>query len=196
MESNILQTRAYDRPNSSGTRIKTNRLSNSPGDYEPTYWGVLCRSCIELVAFDTNAYPSFESGSASMNPGSIRCAHGHVHIYFPRDFQFFFSDVSISDVAMHGNREAYRASSPSLQASPNKLDGSEEFDGPYAPTDSLHGMKACLESLVPDAVRQGTRAAVNSHSVASCPPTVKSRDRTWFATIKLFLGMSSPATTR
>jgi len=88
MDSNANQTRAFN---------------------EPIYWGVLCRSCAELVAFDHSPYHSFGPGGANMKPGTIRCAHGHSHIYFPRDYEFFFSEVSITDVVMQGHREAYRA---------------------------------------------------------------------------------------
>jgi hypothetical protein len=195
MEGNTLQSRAYALPNSSGVRIKTNRCSNNPGGHEPSYWGVLCRSCVELVAFDTYPYLSFGSGAASMNPGTVRCAHGHIHIYFPRDFQFFFSDLPLTDTAMQGNREAYRAINPSSQVS-NAPDGSDDFDEPYAPSDSMRGMEACLASLVPNAVRQATGDAASTHLMTCSPPTVMSRDRTWFGTIRLFLGMASPATTR
>jgi hypothetical protein len=195
MESDTLQTRADALPNSNGVRIKTNRCSNNPGGHEPTYWGVLCRSCDELVAFDTHPYLSFGSGAASMNPGTIRCAHGHVHIYFPRDFQFFFSDIPVTDAAMQGNREAYRAINPSTQAS-DVPGGSDEFDEPYGPSDSVRGMEACLASAVPNVVRQATRDAADIHLVAWSAPIVKARDRTWFAAIRTFLGLVSSATTR
>jgi hypothetical protein len=196
MEGNTLQTQTHALPNPGRVRVQTNRCSNNPGGHEPTYWGVLCRSCIELVAFNTYPYLTFGSRAASMHPGTIRCAHGHVHIYFPRDFQFFFSDIPVADAVMQGNREAYRATNSSLQAFPSELDGSEELDAPYAPSDSLRGLEACLESLVPETVRPTTGDAVNIHLVAWTPPTVKPRDPAWFAAIRLFFGMSSSATTR
>jgi hypothetical protein len=83
---------------------------------ETTYWGVTCRTCHELVAFDVCPYLSFGDGAASMKPGAIRCSQDHNHIYFPRDFQFISIAVAISEEVMRVNRETYRAinsSSPS-----------------------------------------------------------------------------------
>jgi hypothetical protein len=76
---------------------------------EKTYWGVKCRTCQELVAFDVCPYLSFGADAASMKPGAIRCSQGHNHIYFPRDFQFILSAVAIPDERMRVNRETYRA---------------------------------------------------------------------------------------
>jgi hypothetical protein len=125
MEGNTMQIRAYEGklPISSRVRIEMNQSDNNGN--ETTYWGVLCRSCVELVAFDICPYLSFGPGAANAHPGAIRCAHGHNHIYFPRDFQFFYSDVSIDDAVMQGNREAYRAIDPLSQALSNPPDGWE-----------------------------------------------------------------------
>jgi hypothetical protein len=114
MERETMPTRAYEGalPISSLVRTEWNRGGQNLGGDKTTYWGVLCRSCIELIAFDLSPYHSFGPGAASMNPGAIRCAHGHVHIYFPRDFQFFFSDLPLTDAVIQGNREAYRATNP------------------------------------------------------------------------------------
>jgi hypothetical protein len=82
---------------------------------QKTYCGILCRTCRELVAFDTCPYVSFGSGAASMKPGTIRCDRGHTHIYFPRDFCFYPSVDPIGDTTMERNREAYRAINPAAR---------------------------------------------------------------------------------
>jgi hypothetical protein len=80
------------------------------------YWGILCRTCRQLVAFDTSPYVSFGAGAASMKPGAISCRQGHMHIYFPRDFCFRPSPTSIPDAALEENRAAYRAINPPTRA--------------------------------------------------------------------------------
>jgi hypothetical protein len=106
MEGTNRQTRALVLPTTTGIRIEVNWLGAHQGG-QPTYWGVLCRSCAELVAFDNSPYLSFEA--ANMHPGAIRCTHGHNHLYLPRDFQFFFSDDPIGNAVMQKNRETYKA---------------------------------------------------------------------------------------
>jgi hypothetical protein len=109
MESNTKQTRACEdfKPSSPGSHIEMNPRSN-----QTTYWGVLCRTCRELVAFDGCPYVSFGPGAAGMKPGAIRCGRGHNHIYFPRDFRFIDATVPVTDAAMTENRESYRAINP------------------------------------------------------------------------------------
>jgi hypothetical protein len=77
------------------------------------YWGVLCRICGELVAFDTSPFVSFGPRAASMKPGSIRCSRGHNHIYFPRDYCFHPSADRISEATMEANRILYGKINPS-----------------------------------------------------------------------------------
>jgi hypothetical protein len=103
MKPNEMETRASEDPESTraGARTET--------DEGALYWGVLCRRCRELVAFDTRPYLSFGPGAASMKPGAIRCSQGHNHIYFPQDFGFRASAVPIADAAMRHNRELYGA---------------------------------------------------------------------------------------
>jgi len=64
MEGNTKQTRAFDGvpPTSSEVRIEMDR-----SDSETTYWGVLCRTCQKLVAFDICPYVSFGDGAAGMS---------------------------------------------------------------------------------------------------------------------------------
>jgi hypothetical protein len=115
MEGITKQRRVYRhaQPNSSGVRIEMNQSDN-----ETTYWGVLCRTCSEPVAFDSCPYPSsFGPGAQNVKPGAVRCRHGHNHVYFPRDFRFFSSAVPISDAVVQENRDAYRAINPSSQIS-------------------------------------------------------------------------------
>jgi hypothetical protein len=76
------------------------------------YWGILCRTCRELVAFDARPYVSFGPGAASTKPGAICCGMGHTHIYFPRDFKFHPSAVPVAEKTMEGNRAAYAAVNP------------------------------------------------------------------------------------
>jgi CheY-like chemotaxis protein len=80
---------------------------------ETTYWGVLCRTCHDLIAFDACPYLSFGPAAAGTRPGAISCGQGHNHIYFPRDFQFILSHDVIGDAAMEQNRETYRLINPS-----------------------------------------------------------------------------------
>ena len=82
------------------------------GKCETTYWGILCRTCRDLVAFDTCPYVSFGPGASGMQPGAIRCAQGHNHIYFPRDFHFVSSEAPVLELSMQQNRDAYRAINP------------------------------------------------------------------------------------
>jgi hypothetical protein len=81
-----------------------------------TYWGVKCRTCQKLVAFDVCPYLSFGIGAASMKPGAICCSQGHNHIYFPRDFQFVPSAATVPDEVMRVNRETYRAINATFQS--------------------------------------------------------------------------------
>jgi hypothetical protein len=74
-----------------------------------TYWGILCRTCGDLVAFDTGPFVSFVCGTASRKPGAIRCDQGHTHIYFPGDFRYYPSVAPIADKTMEENRAVYRA---------------------------------------------------------------------------------------
>ena len=92
--------------------------ANTP-DKQTTYWGVLCRTCRELVAFDDCPYISFGPGAAGMKPCAIRCGRGHSHIYFPRDFGFVNAAVPVTDETVQENRKAYRAINPRPPASWN-----------------------------------------------------------------------------
>lgn len=151
MEGTTKQTRAFEAvlPLSTGVRIEMSHDDSNPSGNNPTYWGVLCRSCAELVAFDISPYCSFGAGAANVKPGAIRCAHGHNHIYIPRDFQFFLSDFPISDVAIQANREAHRAVNPSSQASSNAPGGSEDVDEPNLPPTQYAEWKRTSQVLFP-----------------------------------------------
>jgi hypothetical protein len=89
-----------------------------------------------------------------MNPGTIRCGHSHSHIYFPRDYQFFFSEVPISDAVMQGNRDAYRTINPSSRASSNPPEGSEAIDESDASPGSRQGVTTYSVGLARDAPKQ------------------------------------------
>jgi hypothetical protein len=76
------------------------------------YWGIMCRTCRKLLAFETGLDGSFGRGRASVKPGTIRCSLGHAHIYFPKDFRFYTSATPITETVMEGNRSAYEAINP------------------------------------------------------------------------------------
>ena len=103
---NTKQTRAFDGapPTFDGVRTEEHRRDN-----ETAYWGILCRTCLGPVAFDVSPYPSFGPGAANVRPSAIRCGQGHNHIYFPRDFRFFFSAAPITDSVMQESRDTHRA---------------------------------------------------------------------------------------
>jgi hypothetical protein len=86
-----------------------NRSGKNQSGKEARYWGILCKRCRELVAFDASPYESFGPGAASMKPGAICCRRGHNHIYFPRDFGFHSSAAPIAEAEMKENRDTYRA---------------------------------------------------------------------------------------
>jgi hypothetical protein len=79
---------------------------------EIIHWGVACRKCSEPIAFGAPSHQQFQLESTFARPGAIRCANGHTHIYFPRDFKFFASSEAIPEAVMHANREAHRAINP------------------------------------------------------------------------------------
>ncbi len=87
------------------------------GHDQNIYWGIRCRTCRELVALDICPFVSFGPGAAGMKPGAIRCAYGHNHIYFPRDFAFIEVTVPVTEATMRENREEYRAINPSTPTS-------------------------------------------------------------------------------
>jgi hypothetical protein len=97
--------------------MKTEPAAPIPISNERTYWGVSCRTCGDLVAFDIGPCPAFGLGSRILKPGAIRCVQGHNHIYFPRDFRFFPSEIAIAEVTMQANRTAYIAINPPLEPS-------------------------------------------------------------------------------
>ncbi len=80
------------------------------------YWGVLCRTCNEAIAFDTLPCHKNGLGAINLRPGAISCAFGHTHIYFPRDFRFFASDGPITGETMSDNRSAYHAINQSSES--------------------------------------------------------------------------------
>jgi hypothetical protein len=78
------------------------------------YWGVVCRTCGERIAFDACPYNKPALGFASVKAGAVCCIHGHIHIYFPRDFHFFSSATPIMDATLQENRTAYEAINPAV----------------------------------------------------------------------------------
>ena len=79
---------------------------------DPTYWGILCRKCAELVAYGTASPRSNGPGAEGSSPATIRCTKGHTQIYFPRDFRLFPSAVAIAEATLQNNLESFRAINP------------------------------------------------------------------------------------
>jgi hypothetical protein len=79
---------------------------------ETAYWGVPCRTCKELVLFDTYPCNTFGITTATRRPGAIRCTMGHNHIYFPHDFRYWPSAIAIDEATMEHNRTEYLAINP------------------------------------------------------------------------------------
>ena len=159
MEGTTKQTRAYESvpPTCSEVRTETG-LSDS----ETIYWGILCRTCRDMVAFDICPHVSFGPGAASMKPGAIRCGHGHNHIYFPRDFRFFFSAESIADSIMQQNRDAYRAINPAPALSSHAdgwLSNAEPNHSSDVPPDEPHSADARHVKPAPDPRREAAQMA-------------------------------------
>jgi hypothetical protein len=163
MEGDTKHTRVFDgvQPASAEVRSEMNERNK-----ETPYWGVLCRTCRELVAFDTCPYMSFGPEAASMKPGAIRCGQGHNHIYFPRDFQFCASAAPIPDAVMGENRELYRAiNSPGLRTSHDSVSKVVEPSADPAAEAPVRGpepVKTRPESLVPDPRREAAQSAAKA----------------------------------
>jgi hypothetical protein len=136
---------------------------------ETMYWGILCRSCSEPVAFDTGSHHEYRLGSANASPGAIRCINGHNHIYFPRDFRFFPSSVSITETTVQENRQAYLSINPSTEPSCGPPPGepliprdSDKSDIRQGGLSHLKVAKARPASLVPDPRRQVAQMAAKA----------------------------------
>jgi len=124
----------------------------------PTYWGIRCKTCLKLVAFDAAPYPSFGPRASNLKPGAICCANGHNHIYFPRDFQFIASEASIPDAVMEQNRVAYAAINPYSPLGTGRTPPPET-----KPTDVLPArQRGSRERSAPDPRRQAAQIAAKS----------------------------------
>jgi hypothetical protein len=162
MESDGKQTRVCQclQRESGGAPTETNQSKR-----ETPYWGVLCRTCRELVAFDIAPYVSFGPAAASMKPGAIRCQLGHNHIYFPRDFGFRGSAVPIAEAVMRDNRQVYRAiNSPGKPTSHDFVpEEAEPAAEPLAdvPVRKLEICRQRPASLGRDPRREAARIAAN-----------------------------------
>jgi hypothetical protein len=82
---------------------------------DPTYWGILCRTCAALVAFGTIPAQNTDPGAEGSKPGTICCNKGHTHIYFPRDFRLYPSTVAIVGATIRENVGIYKAINPSWE---------------------------------------------------------------------------------
>ena len=133
------------------------------------YWGILCRTCSEPVAFGNRLHHESGLGSANVRPGAIRCAYGHNHIYFPRDFRFVPSGVPITETTMQENRQAYLAINPSPELSCDPSPGeslipteNHEADIPPGGLSHLKQGKARPASPVPDTRREIAQMAAKA----------------------------------
>jgi hypothetical protein len=125
---------------------------------QATYWGVLCRTCDDLVAFDASPYGSFGPGAANMKPGAIRCAGGHNHIYFSRDFRFV-SWGYVPEEVMQQNRDAFRAINPASPNSAASSYGERPNSESFEEIEARTGAKKRVASQLADPRREGARAA-------------------------------------
>jgi hypothetical protein len=143
---------------SAGARNETNKSNE-----EALYWGVLCRTCRELVAFDACPYASFGPAAASIRPGAIRCSQEHNHIYFPRDFGFRASEVPIAETVMRENRDIYRAiNSQGIRSSHEYVPEAVEPEAKPEAGESegrLESGKARPPKIGPDPRREAAKAA-------------------------------------
>ena len=137
---------------------------------DPAYWGVLCRTCAELVAFGTIPAQNSGPGADGSNPGTIRCNQGHTHIYFPRDFRLYPSAVTIADVTMQESVRVYRAVNPSWRSTSHALHGEpdtpakeEEFsiDGEVLDRTGIHDARP-----LPDSPRELAKKVAKERWVA------------------------------
>lgn len=62
-----------------------------------TYWGIRCRTCLELIPFGICPAHTYGPGSAMLRPGIYECSQGHEHTYFAEDIRFFRSGVPVTD---------------------------------------------------------------------------------------------------
>ena len=130
---------------------------------ETTYWGILCRTCSDPVAFGTHSDHELGLGTENARPGTIRCAQGHNHIYFSRDFRFFVAEVEIAKATMRENRETYRSINPAPQSSLESWLGepliSERKDESDVPPGGLREGEARPANVFPDPRRETARRA-------------------------------------
>jgi hypothetical protein len=123
---------------------------------DPTYWGVLCRSCAKLVAFGTTPPQNSGPGVENSPAGSIRCSKDHNRIYFPRDFRLYPSAVAIAEETMLENLAVYKAINPSWESSSNLLptEPSKKESESSIHSEALNGTKVRAASLLPDPRRE------------------------------------------
>jgi hypothetical protein len=156
MDGDTKQTRAFEGDPPTPARMLTE--TNCRG-HETTFWGVYCRSCRELIAFDVCPYASFGPTAASQQPGAIRCRHGHNHIYFPRDFQFVRSTAAIPANVMLANRDAYRAINPSPSGLPSGSTWNAAEPRPWQPPVAPAGSSDTpAQPTAPDPARKTAQA--------------------------------------
>lgn len=133
------------------------------GNQDGPYWGVLCRTCREVVAFDSSPYLSFGPEAASMKPGAIRCGRDHNHIYFPRDFQFCASAVPIPDAVMRENRELFRAiNSTGVRTSHDVVQDADELEAVAAVSESGREIRKTRPVLASDPRREAAQLAAKA----------------------------------
>ena len=162
MEGNTQRTRMFG--GASPTCAEARREMNQ-SIKETLYWGVLCRTCQGLIAFDVAPYVSFGPNASSMKPGAICCGYGHIHTYFPHDFRFSGSRVSISEVVMRDHRDTYRAVASSGQRSSGDS-VQEALEQPANPASDVSvlvpaGEKVRPARLGPDPRREAAKMAAN-----------------------------------
>ena len=126
----VVATRERESELRADEAVHSCKISPPGAKPNPTYWGILCRKCAELVAYGTAPPSSTGPGAKDSGPGTIRCTKGHVHIYFSCDFRLFPTAVAIAEATLQDNLETFRAINPFWEPSSSN-------SRPLQPTDSM-----------------------------------------------------------
>jgi hypothetical protein len=154
----VVATREHESELRADEAIHSCRISLPGTKPDRTYWGILCRTCAELVAFGTT--PTHNSGLGAPNSpaGTIRCSKDHNRIYFPRDFRLYPSAVAIAEKTMQENLETYKAINPFWESSPDPLPTELPIPKQMSELDiraeALNSVKVRPASLLPDPRRE------------------------------------------
>jgi hypothetical protein len=154
----VVATRERESELRADEAIHSCKISLPGAKPDPTYWGILCRTCAELVAFSTTSSHNSGLGAENSPAGTIRCSKDHNRIYFPRDFRLYPSAAAIAEETMQKNFETYKAINPFWESSPDTLPTelpiSKEKSESDIHAEALNGVKVRPASLLPDPRRE------------------------------------------